>query len=120
MAKETWEQSDLQESRRLDREIARMIVAFVGGKGFEDVVFVPTPDNLNGIKAQAESLLTRSRARGEFWRSHFTSVLESFLFKVKCDTVMPYAFLSRNSSILGALSNRLANLAEGFRLSRPD
>ncbi|MGI6666551.1 MAG: DUF885 family protein [Bacillota bacterium] len=104
MSSDTWDQGDLREFSRLDTEIARMVKGYEGGGVFSDTVFVPTAGNLRDLESEIELKMGQvKQLKDDFWRSHLSSVLESFLFKVKCDTMLPYAFLSRNSSILGSV-----------------
>lgn len=104
MSADTWTNEELKEFSRLDAEIAKMVKRYEGSGPFSDFVFVPTAGNLQDLDSEIEKRLGEvKRSNDDFWRSHLTSVLESFQFKVKCDTLLPYAFMSRNSSVLGSV-----------------
>lgn len=90
--------------RKLDREIAHMLLAYQGGFGFEDRLFVPSETNVEAMQSQVQSKLqeVRDAELDPFWQAHFDSVLRGLGMAVLEHTHLPYNYIH---SIAGFLNN---------------
>ena len=94
-----WSNEELTIIRRLDKEVAQLIREYSSGN------FIPTVDNLAEYRLQVNKRLTAvSAIDDEFWRHHFTSCMESLLYGIDLDCLVPYNFLGSPSNRLHALA----------------
>jgi hypothetical protein len=94
-----WTEQILETVRKLDLDIAKLVSRYTGGPWHKDELFMPTEGNLKAMKSSISDLKAKVNALADdFWRAHFTSVLESLEFSIECNTKMPYEFITRISA----------------------
>ena len=104
-----WTEQTLETVRELDLEIASLVSQYTGGRWHREELFIPTEHNLESIRSGIASLKTKVNALpDDFWRAHFTAVLESLEFSVECNTKMPYEYITRISSGFDSLMGESA------------
>lgn len=99
MESSKWTEQELQDIRRIDLEIAKLVSGYQGGTWHIDSLFVPSSENIVRFRgAVADKKREVGRMADAFWREHFTSVLESLEFSIECNSRMPYEFITRISA----------------------
>ncbi len=111
-----WTDQELKALRRIDLELAKLVSEYMGGPWHREELFVPSKDNLERMKA----IITAKKAEvsimsDDFWREHFTGVLESLEFSIECNTKMPYEYITRISSGFDSLTGGLSPARESER-----
>lgn len=111
-----WTDQELKALRRIDLELAKLVSEYMGGPWHREELFVPSKDNLERMKA----IITAKKAEvsimsDDFWREHFTGVLESLEFSIECNTKMPYEYITRISSGFDSLTGGLYPARESER-----